>query len=171
MYNNKRGNSHSEFLFNKKIVNSKRSQSEIITTVLIILLVLAAIVIVWQVVKSTVSSGSEQVTSAASCIGMSLEITDTTYNATSLTSVKIKRGNDDSDLEAIKIIAEKKTDGTQACNIDEIIVANLPVPFGEKPITIAGCILTTETDYNIKIAPKISGIQCDVADTEPITTP
>ncbi|MDD5191999.1 MAG: hypothetical protein PHH54_06715 [Candidatus Nanoarchaeia archaeon] len=56
---------------------NKRGQSEIITTVLIILLVLAAIVIVWQVVKSTVESGSEQVSSQSSCMGVSLSMSNT----------------------------------------------------------------------------------------------
>ena len=59
--NSKRSNSHSEFLFNKKILNSKRSQSEIITTVLIIILILGAIVIVWNIVKSSVKTSTESI--------------------------------------------------------------------------------------------------------------
>ena len=82
MYNKKRANSHSEFLFNKNIVNSKRSQSEIITTVLIILLVLAAIVIVWQVVKTTVSTGAGQVSGGTDCMTVSLDITKVTNVST-----------------------------------------------------------------------------------------
>ena len=68
----------------------KRAQAEIITTVLIILLVLAAIVIVWQVVKSTVESGGEQVTLQSSCMGVSLELSCSDCPATN-TSFIVKR--------------------------------------------------------------------------------
>ena len=56
---------------------NKKTQGEIITTVLIILLVLAAIVIVWQVVNSTLKKGSAQVESQSGCIGVSLEVINT----------------------------------------------------------------------------------------------
>jgi len=83
----KKTNSHFEFLFNRKLLNSKRSQSQIITTILIILLVLAAIVIVWQVVQSTIESGAETIEGTAACIGIDLKIVlaNSTSNEVSVT--------------------------------------------------------------------------------------
>ncbi|MDP3026897.1 MAG: hypothetical protein Q8N63_04260, partial [Nanoarchaeota archaeon] len=117
---------------------NKRGQSEIITTVLIILLVLAAIVIVWQVVKSTVTSGSTQVTAAAGCIGINLDITATSKTAVPIhvDNVTIKRGSDSipvatsatsPGLNAIKIIVEDATSGTQMCNKEITYASTLPV--------------------------------------------
>ncbi len=81
---NKKANSRSEFLFNKKLLNSKRSQSQIITTVLIILLVLAAIVIVWQVVQSSVRGGAEQIETQSDCLGLNLVVVSVNKTAISL---------------------------------------------------------------------------------------
>jgi flagellin-like protein len=55
----KRENSHFEFLFNKNILNSKRSQSGIITTILTILIIFVAVAIVWNIVKSTINTNTE----------------------------------------------------------------------------------------------------------------
>ena len=64
--------------------NKKRGQSEIITTVLIILLVLAAIVIVWQVVRSTVTSGTNQIATQADCMGINLVVVKANQTAVSI---------------------------------------------------------------------------------------
>ena len=47
----------------RRVIFSKKSQSEIITTVLIILLVLAAIIIVWNVVSNLISDSAEEIES------------------------------------------------------------------------------------------------------------
>lgn len=150
---------------------NKRGQSEIITTVLIILLVLAAIVIVWQVVKSTVEGGSKQVTAQSGCIGMDLKITNVGSLATSITNVTVSRGADsipDANLNSIKVIVEDST-GTQKCNLD--ISTGLPKTLEEKLLITTCTGLTTATVYNVKIAPKISNQQCNVASTIQETTP
>jgi len=159
---------------------NKRGQSEIITTVLIILLVLAAIVIVWQVVKGTVSTGSEQVTSAAGCIGISLDITTTTKTIIApivVDSVTIKRGADSiptatsatsPGLNSIKVIVEDST-GAQKCSQDLLYSVPLPITLQELKLN-TGCVTALVAgNYKVKIAPKINGQQCDVADTEPVT--
>ena len=161
----------------------KRGQSEIITTVLIILLVLAAVIIVWQVVKSTVQSGSEQITSAAGCISINLDITGTNKTAAPIyvNSVKVKRGSDSiptatsltsPGLNAIKVIVEDATTGTQMCNKDVTYPSTLPVTLQELSLTTAcatgGTPLVAGTTYNVKIAPKINGQQCDIAVTTSI---
>ena len=161
--------------------NKKRGQSEIITTVLIILLVLAAIVIVWQVVKTTVNSGSTQVTAQSGCIGLSLDITGVTNVGVTpginITVVKVKRGSDNlataaapaAGLNSLKIIVEDST-GAQKCNLD-IAAANLPVTLQELSISIpvGNCIGLSTGTYKVKIAPKISGQQCDVAASKDVT--
>lgn len=90
---NKRANSHFEFLFNRKLLNSKRSQSQIITTILIILLVLAAIVIVWQVVQSTIESGAETIEGTAACIGIDLKIVSAYATGNNVTVTRMSGGN------------------------------------------------------------------------------
>ena len=151
---------------------NKRGQSEIITTVLIILLVLAAIVIVWQVVKSTVTSGTGQVESQSNCIGMSLTVTDVTSTATSITNVKIKRGADsiaDTSFTSMKILVTK-SDGSSACTISDI-TTGLPKALEELSYTVTCTDLTTATDYTVKVAPKIGGQQCDISSTLVERTP
>jgi len=56
------------------LLKSRRSQSQIITTVLIVLVVLAAVIIVWQVVRTTVTGGTEEIEARAECIGVNLVI-------------------------------------------------------------------------------------------------
>ena len=53
---------------------NKKAQSQIITTVLIILLVLAAIVIVWQVVRTTVEEGAQNIVGTTACTTLDLKI-------------------------------------------------------------------------------------------------
>jgi len=57
----KKGSRVHSFLFNKKFVNSKRSQAGIITIVLIILIVIVAVVIIWNVVIPLVKEKSKGV--------------------------------------------------------------------------------------------------------------
>ena len=64
---------------------NKKAQGQIITTILIILLVLAAIVIVWQVVNRTVTEGAEQIETQSACLGISMEVTKDTVDATGKT--------------------------------------------------------------------------------------
>src|SRR3989344_8579733 len=120
--------------------NKKRGQSEIITTVLIILLVLAAIVIVWQVVMTTVQSGTGQVEAQANCIGMNLEITDVTSSyavgppaTANITIVKVKRGADSiTKLEALKIIVEDDAGARPSGCVATDFLTGLPNALEEK---------------------------------------
>ena len=82
--------------------NKKRGQSEIITTVLIILLVLAAIVIVWQVVKNTVTSGTEQVTTQADCMGLNLVVVGA--NSTTVAVRRDPGANKQASVDAILFV-------------------------------------------------------------------
>lgn len=125
--------------------NNKRAQSEIITTVLIILLVLAAIVIVWQVVKSTVSGGTGQISGQTDCMTVSLEITKAT-NQTS-NNLVLKRGVGAGNLLGMKIYL----DGT---NIETQEVVTLD-ELDSKTFTIANTLVTgnaTAVGKNLKVA-------------------
>lgn len=169
MFNNKRANSHSEFLFNIKLLNSKRSQAETITVLLIILLVLVGVVIVWQVVKSTVQKESDQISSISNCIGVDLNIENATLdNSDSNVIVVVKRGKDTADLQNIRVIAED-SDGTQFCN--NLSGGIMPVVLENMILTAVVCTTppVTGTNYNIKIAPVIGTNQCDVTDKKSIT--
>ncbi len=57
-------------------MKNNKSQAQIITVILIILIVLAAIVIVWNVIQKTVESGSEQISEQSKCIGINLEVSN-----------------------------------------------------------------------------------------------
>lgn len=99
----------------------KRAQSEIITTVLIILLVLAAIVIVWQVVRSTVTTGANQITGGTDCITLGFEITGVQEGtATSGGNVTVKRTAGAGDLDKIKLIVNGIVNNTQTVDVDEL---------------------------------------------------
>lgn len=98
----KKANSHSEFLFNGDLLNSKRSQAQIITVVLIILLVLAAIVIVWQVIRSTVEESTAEITGGAECIQVDLDVTNVTASDV---TVQRKAGGDSAGVGVKVIVA------------------------------------------------------------------
>ena len=147
--------------------NKKRGQSEIITTVLIILLVLAAIVIVWQVVKTTVTTGTGQVQSSADCIGASLTIDSATLSVANNVSINIKRGQDTVNLQKIRVIVENATSGDQICN-GLTTSGTVPTALGMSTMGLTPCtkVLVSAAIYNVKIAPVIGTTQCDVADTK-----
>jgi len=95
------------FLFNKKMVNSKCSQANIIVVVLIILLVLAAIVIVWNVVRESVEKTSGQIGTEALTTQLDIEevlIEDIAENS----KIRIKRGSGKGDITALKFIFYNK---------------------------------------------------------------
>ena len=82
---------------------NKKAQSQIITTVLIILLVLAAIVIVWQVVRNTVDTGADSITSATDCIDVNLEIVSAHANDGNITVTR-KAGGPNDIVSDIKVL-------------------------------------------------------------------
>jgi len=120
----KKANSRSEFnLISGKILNSKRSQSQIITTVLIILLVLAAVVIVWQVVQSTVSRGAGEVNEQTACMGVNIEIT----NAPAGGPITARRnpGGPDQDGTIVFFVNGARVGDSGADNTGQLDTANL----------------------------------------------
>jgi len=82
---------------------NKRGQSEIITTVLIILLVLAAIVIVWQVVRSTVTTGANQITGGTDCMTVSIDIIQAKEGVASSAKLTLKRNTGEGALAGVKV--------------------------------------------------------------------
>ncbi len=138
--------------------NKKRAQSEIITTVLIILLVLAAIVIVWQVVRSTVTTGADQITGGTDCITLGFEITRADVGANNIT---VKRIAGLGDLDKIKLILNGVTNETD----DSASLGELE----SKKITLVPSASTLKAGDKIEIAAvlgtKGNGKVCNVADT------
>jgi len=138
----------------------KRGQSEIITTVLIILLVLAAIVIVWQVVKSTVTTGADQIIGGTDCITLNLEMKDVVINATG-TFFKVKRNAGEGDLDKIVVVIGGNVQPT------EIDASSLK----ELETTTTQIYSNTDTSAKVEISAKLSSNSnnklCDIADTYP----
>ena len=136
--------------------NNKKGQSEIITTVLIILLVLAAIVIVWQVVRSTVSTGANQISGGTDCITMGFEITKADVGADNVT---VKRIAGAGDLSKLKLVVDGliKNDGADASSLKELE--------SMKVYLSSGALATTN---KIEVAAVLgstgNGKVCDVAD-------
>ena len=104
----KKANSHSEFLFNKKLLNSKCSQANIITVILIILIVLVAIFIVWIVVRPLIARAAERI--SLSRLIVNLEIESAYIDEDNQTAyVQIKRGIGKANLSALKFIFTDST--------------------------------------------------------------
>jgi hypothetical protein len=125
---------------------SKKAQGEIITTVLIILLVLAAIVIVWQVVNRTVTTGGQQVTAGANCMGLSIAITNTS------TGVTVKPNKD---LEGYRVysngaMVSTATEDAMAVGIFTTKTFAYAVPAKAK-LTAAGKIAGTWCDGSTEV--------------------
>ena len=78
-----------------------KGQSQIITTILIILLVIVAIVIVWNVVQSTVRTGSEGVEIDA--FTTQLDIEEVKLDITG-SKVRVKRTSGDAEISALRFI-------------------------------------------------------------------
>lgn len=126
--------------------SKKRAQSEIITTVLIILLVLAAVVIVWQVVKSTVTSGGEQVTSQSSCMGVSLELSCSNCPATN-TSFIVRRDASGGTFNIADVAVLK--DGSRVTTGYTLTASTLTVPLGSGTVTFTSGAPTSSVEIAI----------------------
>ena len=70
-------------------MRNTKGLSTVVTTLIIILLVLVAIGIVWVVVDRLISNTEGQINVAQKCIGISLEITETTFVAGAIGSSKV----------------------------------------------------------------------------------
>ena len=139
------------------IKKRNKAQSEIITTVLIILLVLAAIVIVWQVVRSTVTTGANQITGGTDCITLGFEITKATAGESAVT---VKRTAGAGDLAKLKVIVGGaiRNDTADATSLDELesmVVVLDGVALAQGDLVEVGAVLGTVGN----------GKGCDVADT------
>jgi hypothetical protein len=122
----------------------KRAQAEIITTVLIILLVLAAIVIVWQVVKSTVQSGGEQVSTQSDCLGLNLAVVGA--NSTTIVLRRDPGANKQVTVDAI-LFVNGVSKGVTATGLRELDSAT--------NATLTGLGITGGSD--IQLAGKLAG--------------
>ena len=142
------------------------------------MLVLAAIVIVWQVVRGTVSEGAGQITGTASCIGIDLtisELTPNTADPVDSVDIKVERGTDEATLTGVKVLVVDPISGATMWSLDETTA--VPDALGTSTITIdssAGDALTSDTSYQVRIAPQItaedgSTKQCSVTDTDSFT--
>jgi len=133
---------------------NKKGQSEIITTVLIILLVLAAIVIVWQVVRSTVTTGANQISGGTDCITLGFEITRADAGSNNVT---VKRIAGEGDLNKLKVLVNGavRNDTADATGLDELETMK---------ITTGTPILATGDTVEVAAVLK-NGKGCDVADT------
>ncbi len=104
MLNSKRSNSHFEFLFNKKMLNSKRSQSGVIAIVLILVIVISAIAILWSVVKKNVEK-SEEIDIEIITADLKIEKSKVFINETlEKLQLSVKRGSDNAKLSSLKIV-------------------------------------------------------------------
>jgi flagellin-like protein len=139
---------------------NKKAQSEIITTVLIILLVLAAIVIVWQVVRSTVTTGANQITGGTDCITLGFEITKAASGANNIT---VKRIAGAGDLASLKLIVNGIINSTTATTMNELESTTL---------LLSGTAPTLKTGDKVEVAAVLGTISnskvCNVAASKTI---
>jgi len=157
MYNKKRDSRFCLVNKDRILSKSKRSQSEIITTVLIILLVLAAIVIVWQVVRSTVTTGANQITGGTDCITISLDMQDVVANATG-TFFKIKRNAGSGNLDKIVTVIDGSAQSIEidASGLDELETLSTKY---------IGATALNKVEIAAKLGANNNNKLCDIADT------
>lgn len=156
-----------------------KSQSEIITTVLIILLVLAAVVIVWQVVKTTVESGTKNIESTVACLDAMdvLEIDEGGSCYEDIgggiigVNVKVNRGLEDVNIDSFVIVVTSEgnsenfevKEGDSPSNIEMYNdpISNLETPQpGESKTYSIETTFTGDID-SLEIAPIINDKLCN----------
>lgn len=145
---------------------NKKAQSQIITTVLIILLVLAAIVIVWQVVRTTVEGGADEVTGGTDCVTLSLELVDVNFNSVAPfnTTFKVKRNAGSGDLDNIVVIIDGEVQSTEipADQLDELETTT------EQDYSIVGATAAaTKLEIAARLSTNSNEKLCGIADTAP----
>jgi len=164
----------------KKYFNlNKKSVSGVITVVLMVGLVMAAAVIVWAIVTNLVS---KQLGEAESCFMVFGEVTInnryTCYNSSSNEfQFSINMGDIDIDEVLVSIAAEGTTKSLKITNINTTIENLVNYPSGSAGIKLpeknagktytydmAGGGFSLKPD-SLKVAPLVSGKQCDVSDT------
>ena len=136
----------------------KKAQSQIITTVLIILLVLAAVVIVWQVVRTTVTEGTDTLTERTACIGLSLDVTDVSV-AVDVLTVKVTRGSggpdDDNPLGLVLLVDGATVDYDGADQVPKQLESKTLVHIGAVD-EYAGVV-----PGKVEVGGKIGNVACD----------
>lgn len=160
------------------MIKNKRGISGVITAVIMIALVMATVVIVWVVVRNMVEGGLEDV---ESCFGSYGEVTINNryvcYNSSSNQfQFSISIGDIDADSVIVSISGEGTTKGFEITSENQQIANltnygstgfgtdNVTVPEKNGGKTYLTNYFTSQPDL-IKIAPVISGKQCEVSDT------
>lgn len=115
---------------------SKRSQAGVITVVVLILIVLAAIIIVYNVVMGILKKSSSEVSLDNFLVDGELEY----YLPLTEAFVKIKRGNQNTNISGVKILFTDE-DGTTHYNLTNIV----PSPLETKKYRIAKADLLPAT--------------------------
>jgi len=110
-------------------MRDKKAVSEIVTTILIILLVLAAIVIVWQVVKKTISKGSENIGAEQFTVSLATQEINLSENPV---NVSVTRKAGQGEISEIRIIF-KNAEGD---SWEKSIISNLPGQLETKTYSI-----------------------------------
>lgn len=100
----KKKDSRSEFLFNRNILNSKRSQASVIIVVLLILLALIITVIIWRVVRWTVKEKAEQI--EVGTFSVNLDIRDVRAGVGGGIDIDIHRYAGEGNISSLRFILE-----------------------------------------------------------------
>jgi flagellin-like protein len=155
-------------------MKNKRGISEIITTVILIGLVLALVAVVWVVVNNLVKG---KLQSSQSCFGNLNQITiNTQYTCYNTTSHEFDFSIERGDIDIDKIVVSVSSSATATVkgytlpgNYSDVKMygGNYSTP-SNLPMKNSGVTYVTN-DFSsapdsVKIAPVISGNQCDVSD-------
>jgi len=136
----KKANSHSEFLFNKQILNSKCSQSQVVASVLLILLVIVSIMVIVTFIVPFIKdqlSGTE-------CIDLVGQITIknnpdyTCYDSVGNMSVQIHVGDVQNITKGFQIAIEFAGSTTSVDVIDGATDSNLYMLNASQAIEVPG---------------------------------
>ncbi len=121
--NSKRSNSRLDFVIRKNILSkSKRSQANIITVVLVILIVIVSLIIVWNLVQPLVKRTTGDISIGRLTLDLEIDASQTQLG--NFSTITIARGSGKGDLTGIKFVFTNGVNGYVFTN-DTVVLKEL----------------------------------------------
>jgi len=114
----------------------KKAVNTIVATVLVLLITIVTITVIWLMAKPMIKKQTQEIETTTLGMGITLDIKRAVIDEQGNLTVKINRGNDNAQLEAIKLVLESEQGESYIYTVNASTPGGLPEPLETKSYEI-----------------------------------